>query len=94
LARFLGRIFRPSCHAKRIKAWGEWILSWRHAGFSVHSRVLSVSFLTEAAVVDRIIVHLKLVFVAERPPPPQAAFQPSRPSLTPLKLPFILLLDD
>jgi len=29
-----------------------------------------VAFLTEYAVVDRIIKHLKLTFVAERPPPP------------------------
>ena len=28
-----------------------------------------VSFLTEPAVVDRIIDHLKLTFVAEKPPP-------------------------
>ena len=28
-----------------------------------------VSFLTEYAVVDRIIRHLKLTFVAEKPPP-------------------------
>ena len=34
-----------------------------------------VAFLTEHAVVDRIIDHLKLTFVAERPPPPEAAFQ-------------------
>jgi hypothetical protein len=34
-----------------------------------------VAFLTEHAVVDRIIDHLKLTFVAERPPPPQAVFQ-------------------
>jgi hypothetical protein len=34
-----------------------------------------VAFLTEHAVVDRIIDHLKPTFVAERPPPPQAAFQ-------------------
>jgi hypothetical protein len=34
-----------------------------------------VAFLTEHAVVDRIIDHLKLTFVAERPPPPQVAFQ-------------------
>jgi len=34
-----------------------------------------VAFLTEHAVVDRIINHLKLTFVADRPPPPQAAFQ-------------------
>jgi hypothetical protein len=33
-----------------------------------------VSFLTEPAVVDRIINHLKLTFVAERPPPPEVAF--------------------
>ena len=34
-----------------------------------------VAFLTEHAVVDKIINHLKLTFVADRPPPPQAAFQ-------------------
>ncbi len=34
-----------------------------------------VAFLMEHAVVDRIIDHLKLIFVAERPPPPQVAFQ-------------------
>ena len=34
-----------------------------------------IAFLTDYAVVDRIIDHLKLTFVAERPPPPQLAFQ-------------------
>jgi len=34
-----------------------------------------VAFLTEHAVVDRIIKHLKLTFVAERPPPPRVAYQ-------------------
>jgi len=34
-----------------------------------------IAFLTEHAVVDRIINHLRLTFVAERPPPPEAAFQ-------------------
>jgi hypothetical protein len=34
-----------------------------------------VAFITEHAVVDRIIDHLKLTFVAERPPPPKIAFQ-------------------
>ena len=34
-----------------------------------------IAFLTDYAVVDRIIDHLKLTFVAERPPPPQVAFQ-------------------
>jgi len=34
-----------------------------------------VSFLTDYPVVDRIINHLKLTFVAERPPPLQATYQ-------------------
>ena len=34
-----------------------------------------ISFLTDHVVVDRIIDHLKLTFAAERPPPPQVAFQ-------------------
>jgi hypothetical protein len=34
-----------------------------------------ISFLTDYAVVDRIIDHLKLTFVAERPPPPHIASQ-------------------
>ncbi len=34
-----------------------------------------ISFLTDYAVVDRIIAHLKLTFVAERPPPPPVASQ-------------------
>jgi hypothetical protein len=34
-----------------------------------------IAFLTDYAVVDRMIDHLKLTFVAERPPPPQMAFQ-------------------
>jgi ribosomal protein S27E len=34
-----------------------------------------ISFLTDYPVVDRIIGHLKLTFVADRPPPLQAAYQ-------------------
>ena len=34
-----------------------------------------VSFLTDWAVVDRIIDHLKLTFVADKPPPPHLAHQ-------------------
>jgi hypothetical protein len=34
-----------------------------------------ISFLTDYAVVDRIIDHLKLTFVADKPPPPQIAYQ-------------------
>jgi hypothetical protein len=34
-----------------------------------------VALLTEHAVVDKIIDHLKLKFAAEKPPPPAGAFQ-------------------
>jgi len=34
-----------------------------------------IAFLTDYPVVDRIIGHLKLTFVAERPPPPHIADQ-------------------
>jgi len=34
-----------------------------------------IAFLTDFSAVDRIIGHLKLTFVAERPPPPQVASQ-------------------
>jgi hypothetical protein len=34
-----------------------------------------IAFLTDWAVVDRIIGHLNLTFVAERPPPAQLAYQ-------------------
>jgi hypothetical protein len=100
---------------------GERLLSWRHTGFNVHSRVRAktkkeaepvgkymirpvlslderegqigyrygqeakdlehmdylefIAFLTDYAVVDKIIDHLKLTFVADRPPPPHIAYQ-------------------
>jgi hypothetical protein len=38
-------------------------------------RMKVIAFLTNFSVVDRIIGHLKLTFVAERPPPPQVALQ-------------------
>ena len=34
-----------------------------------------IAFLTDYGVVDRIINHLKLTFVADKPPPPQVAYQ-------------------
>ncbi len=42
-----------------------------------------VAFLTEHAIVDRIIDHLKLTFVAERPPPAQLDFQEYLPAADP-----------
>jgi hypothetical protein len=34
-----------------------------------------IAFLTDYSVVDRIINHLKLTFLAKRPPPPHLAYQ-------------------
>jgi hypothetical protein len=34
-----------------------------------------IAFLTDYAVVERIIGHLKLTFVADKPPPPHIAYQ-------------------
>jgi hypothetical protein len=34
-----------------------------------------IAFLTDYDVVDRIIRHLELTFVAEKPPPAQVAYQ-------------------
>jgi hypothetical protein len=34
-----------------------------------------IAFLSDYAVVDRIIDHLKLAFVADKPPPPHIAYQ-------------------
>jgi hypothetical protein len=39
------------------------------------SRMEFSAFITGYPVVDRIIDHLKLMFVAERPPPPRSAYQ-------------------
>lgn len=35
----------------------------------------AIAFLTDYAVVDRIIDHLKLTFIAERPPPSHIVYQ-------------------
>jgi len=34
-----------------------------------------IAFITDFAVVDKIIDHLKLSFIADRPPPPHIAYQ-------------------
>jgi hypothetical protein len=34
-----------------------------------------IAFLSDYAVVDRLIDHLKLTFVADKPPPPHIAYQ-------------------
>jgi len=42
---------------------------------SCGSQMRIITFITDYAVVDRIINHLKLTFVAERPPPPHIVSQ-------------------
>ena len=61
------------------KGWAEMIrkvyevdpLVCHHCG----GKMRVISFLTDYAVVDRIIGHLKLSFVADKPPPPQIVYQ-------------------
>ena len=122
---FAREVLADLVHKKLLSPeWAERILSWRHTGFNVHSRVRAktmreaervgkymirpllslerlsldertgqvyevdpmvcpqcggtmkvIAFLTDYPVVDRIINHLKLTFVAERPPPPHLAYQ-------------------
>jgi hypothetical protein len=43
------------------------------------SRMRVVAFLTEVAVVDRIIDHLELTFVAAKPPPSHVFTEVARP---------------
>jgi hypothetical protein len=38
-------------------------------------RMRIIAFLTDYAVVDRIINHLKLTFIADKPPPPHLVYQ-------------------
>ena len=87
------RGFVPSCHAKRLEEWGEWVretllldVPHRQVVFTIpkmlrvffkfkrkllgeicRCAVQALLFYFQAA--DRIIDHLKLVFVAEKPPP-------------------------
>jgi hypothetical protein len=43
-------------------------------------RMKAIAFLTEVAVVDRIIDHLELAFVADRPPPSRVLEQVALPA--------------
>jgi len=38
-------------------------------------RMKVIAFITDFQAVDRIIDHLKLTFVADKPPPPRIAYQ-------------------
>jgi ribosomal protein S27E len=79
LAAFPLRIADDKLRPIPSKGWAEMIrkvyevdpLLCPHCGGTMKV----IAFLTDYSVVDRIINHLKLTFVAERPPPPQVAFQ-------------------
>jgi ribosomal protein S27E len=73
------RGFCPSCQAKRVEEWGEWMREklrpvaakgWAEMITKCGGIMKVISFLTDYPVVDRIIHHPRLSFVAERPPPP------------------------
>ncbi len=70
--------------------WAERIVFWPHSGFNVHGHIFIARVTSHipdkgqvmvrysglyANAHDRIIGHLKLTCVAERPPPPQVALQ-------------------
>jgi len=53
---------------------------WRHTGFHVicpqcDGEMKVISFIEDHKVIDKIIAHLKLIFMAERPPPSQVVQQ-------------------
>jgi hypothetical protein len=56
--------------AKKIRKQENWLICPKCQG-----RMKVIAFLTDFSVVDRIINHLKLTFVAAKPPPPPIAYQ-------------------
>jgi hypothetical protein len=78
------RGFCPSCHAKRREEWGEWM------------RESLLSFIENHKVIDKIIAHLKLIFMAERPPPhvvQQELLMSAEESISETCLPKVLLTE-
>jgi len=49
--------------------WVCWLLPLLLIWLALGMAALIIAFITEYAVVDRIIDHLKLMFVATKPPP-------------------------
>jgi len=73
--RLVDAELRPLCS----KGWAEMIRKVYEVDPMVcpqcGGKMRVIAFLTDYAVVDRIINHLKLTFVADRPPPPLIAYQ-------------------
>jgi hypothetical protein len=79
IAAFPLRIVDDTLRRIPSKGWAEMIrkvyevdpMAYPQGGGSMKV----VAFITDYAAMDRIIDHLKLMFVAEKPPPPQTAYQ-------------------
>ncbi len=74
LAAFPLRIVEDKLRCIPSKGWAEMIRKVYEVDPMLcpncGGKMKVISFLTDVSVVDRIINHLKLTFVAERPPPP------------------------
>jgi len=79
LEAFPLRIVEDELRTVPSKGWAEMIRKVHEADPMVCPQcggtMKIIAFLTDCAVVDRIIDHLKLTFVAERPPPTHLAYQ-------------------
>ena len=79
LAAFPLRIIEDELPRLPSKGWAEMIRKVYEVDPMVcpqcGGKMKIIAFLTDYAVVDRIINHLKLSFVADKPPPPHAAYQ-------------------
>jgi hypothetical protein len=76
------RGFCPSCHAKRLEEWDDWMreellldVPHRQVVFTI-PRMLRIFFKYNRRLLGNLCIdHLKLTFVAERPPLPHLAYQ-------------------
>ena len=72
-------IIEEECHRIPRRDWAEMIRKVYEVDPLLYPRcggqMRIIAFITDYAVVDRIINHLKLTFVAERPPPPHMVYQ-------------------
>ena len=79
LRAFPLRIVEEELRRRPAKGWAEMIRKVYEVDPMVCPKcggtMKVIAFLTDYAVVDKIIEHLKLTFVAERPPPPHIAYQ-------------------
>jgi hypothetical protein len=79
LAAFPLRIIEDKLRRIPAKGWAEMIRKVYEVDPLVcpqcEGTMKVIAFLTDFFVVDRIINHLKLAFIADKPPPPRIAFQ-------------------